>query len=88
MISIIIPIHNMEKKLDRCIKSVVNQTYHDLDIILVDDGSEDRSGEICDFWSQRDQRISVVHKKVGGGKPGEKFRTRKCKRSVGCFCRC
>lgn len=67
MISIIIPIHNMEKTLDRCINSVVNQTYHDLDILLVDDGSEDRSREICDFWSQRDQRISVVHKKVGGG---------------------
>lgn len=87
MISIIIPIHNMEKTLDRCINSVVNQTYHDLDILLVDDGSEDRSREICDFWSQRDQRISVVHKKVGG-KPGKKFRVRKCKRSVGCFCRC
>lgn len=65
-VSIIIPIYNGEKYLDVCLKSVVSQTYKNLEIILIDDGSTDSSPEICDKWSQKDDRIIVVHKKNGG----------------------
>ncbi len=65
-ISVIIPVYKVEKYLDRCIESVVNQTYTNLEIILVDDGSPDRSGEICDAWAHRDKRIRVIHQKNGG----------------------
>lgn len=66
LISIIIPIYNVEEYLERCIDSVVNQTYKNLEIILVDDGSPDRCGDICDTWALRDTRIKVIHKKNGG----------------------
>ena len=65
-VSIIIPIYNVELWLDECINSVVGQTYKNLEIILVDDGSTDKSGEICDKWKEKDDRIFVVHKKNGG----------------------
>lgn len=65
-ISIIIPIYNIDNYLNRCIESVLNQTYHDLQIILVDDGSTDRSGKICDKYAEIDNRIQVIHKKNGG----------------------
>lgn len=63
-ISIIIPIYNIDNYLNRCIESVLNQTYHDLQIILVDDGSTDRSGKICDKYAEIDNRIQVIHKKM------------------------
>ena len=63
-ISIIIPIYNIDSYLNRCIESVLNQTYHDLQIILVDDGSTDRSGKICDKYAEIDNRIQVIHKKM------------------------
>ena len=66
LISIIIPIYNTEKFLDKCIESVVNQTYKKLEIILVDDGSTDNSGNMCDEWAERDARIKVFHKPNGG----------------------
>lgn len=66
LISVIIPVYNVEKYVDECIKSVVKQTYTTLEIILVNDGSEDSSGTICDKWSQKDKRIRVIHKKNGG----------------------
>lgn len=66
LISIIIPIYNVEKYLKRCLDSVVNQSYKNLDIILVDDGSTDKSGIICDEYSKKDDRIRVIHKKNGG----------------------
>jgi len=65
-ISVIIPIYNVEKYLDECIESVVKQTYGNLEIILVDDGSTDKSGAICDKWQEIDERISVIHKENGG----------------------
>ena len=65
-ISVIIPVYKVEKYLDRCIQSVVDQTYKNLEIILVDDGSPDRCGEICDEWAMRDSRIKVIHKANGG----------------------
>ncbi len=65
-VSVIIPIYNSEKNLDRCINSAVNQTLRDIEIILVDDGSQDSSPEICDKWAEEDCRIKVIHKKNGG----------------------
>lgn len=66
LVSIIVPVYNVEKYLERCIQSLVNQTYSELEIILVDDGSTDLSSKICDEWVKRDSRISVIHKKNGG----------------------
>ncbi len=65
-ISVIIPIYDVEKYLDRCIQSVVDQTYKNLEIILVDDGSPDRCGEICDVWAEKDPRIRVIHQNNSG----------------------
>ena len=59
-ISIVIPIYNAEKTLRRCIDSAVNQTYRDIEIILVDDGATDNSGRICDEYAERDARIRVI----------------------------
>ncbi len=61
LISVIVPVYNVEKYLDRCIESIVNQTYKDLEIILVDDGSKDNSSKLCDNWSKKDKRIKVIH---------------------------
>lgn len=66
LISIIIPIYNVQKYLNKCVKSVLEQTYGNLEIILVDDGSTDSSGEICDKCKESDERIVVIHKKNGG----------------------
>ena len=65
-VSIIIPVYNVEKYLDKCIASVVSQTYQNLEIILVDDGSPDNCPAICDQWQERDSRIKVIHQKNGG----------------------
>lgn len=64
LISVIIPIYNVEKYLARCVDSIVNQTYKNLEIILVDDGSPDRCPQMCDDYAKKDSRIKVVHKKT------------------------
>lgn len=66
LISIIVPIYKVEKYIHRCIDSLLIQTYSNLEIILVDDGSPDSCGEICDWYALQDQRIKVVHKENGG----------------------
>lgn len=66
LISIIVPIYNVEKYLKQCIDSIINQTYKNIEIILIDDGSPDRCGAICDEYSKKDNRIIVIHKKNGG----------------------
>lgn len=66
LISVIVPVYNVEKYIERCIVSIVEQTYKNLEIILVDDGTPDKSGVICDEWAQRDNRIVVYHKQNGG----------------------
>ena len=66
IVSVIIPVYNVEQYLKRCIDSVIDQTYRNLEIILVDDGSNDGSGEICDNYAQNDSRIKVIHKSNGG----------------------
>ncbi|MDD3369701.1 MAG: glycosyltransferase [Lachnospiraceae bacterium] len=65
-ISVIVPIYNMEQYLERCVDSILGQSYHNLEIILVDDGSTDHSPEMCDAYAVRDDRIRVVHKQNGG----------------------
>ena len=66
LISVIIPIYNVEKYLARCVDSIVNQTYKNLEIILVDDGSPDLCPQMCDDYAEKESRIKVVHKKNGG----------------------
>ena len=64
--SVIIPIYNVEDYLEQCVNSVLNQTYKDLEIILVNDGSKDKCPEMCDDFAKKDERILVLHKKNGG----------------------
>lgn len=65
-VSVIIPIYNVEKYISECISSIINQKYKNLEIILVDDGSIDKSGKICDEFAKKDNRIKTIHKKNGG----------------------
>ena len=66
LVTVVLPIYNVEKYLDRCIISVVNQTYKKLDILLIDDGSPDNCPKMCDEWAKKDKRIRVIHKKNEG----------------------
>ena len=66
LISVILPVYRVEKYLDRCLQSITDQTYRNLEIILVDDGSPDNSGAICDAWAEKDSRIRVIHKQNAG----------------------
>jgi glycosyltransferase involved in cell wall biosynthesis len=66
LISVIVPIYNMASYLEKCLDSIVSQSYQHLEIILVDDGSKDGSGEICDRYAAKDNRIKVIHRKNGG----------------------
>ena len=66
LISIIVPVYKVEKYLDRCLQSLVNQTYENIEIILVDDGSPDNCPAMCEEWAKRDSRIVVFHKQNGG----------------------
>lgn len=65
-ISVIVPVYNVEKYLERCVNSLLQQTYENLEIILVDDGSKDRSGKICDALREKSSKIKVIHKENGG----------------------
>ena len=66
LVSVVLPIYNVEKYLDRCIESVVGQTYKNLEIILVDDESPDGCPKKCEDWAKRDKRIKVIHKENAG----------------------
>lgn len=66
LISVIVPIYKVEQYLPQCIDSIINQTYRNIEIILVDDGSPDHSGSICEEYAKRDSRLRVFHKKNGG----------------------
>lgn len=73
MISVIVPVYNVENYIERCIKSIINQTYTDIELILVDDGSTDRSGKICDEYKKIDNRIKVIHKENEGVSAARNF---------------
>lgn len=66
LISIIVPVYNVEQYLDKCVESIVSQTYKNIEIILVDDGSPDSCPTMCDDWAKKDDRIQVIHKENGG----------------------
>ena len=66
MISIVIPVYKVENYLEKCIRSIISQNFEDYELLLVDDGSPDRCGAICDEWANKDKRISVIHKQNGG----------------------
>lgn len=66
LISVIVPIYNVENYLRKCVDSIINQTYKNLEIILVDDGSPDNCGKICNEYAQHDSRVKVIHKENGG----------------------
>ena len=66
LVSVIVPVYNVDRYLGRCIKSIMQQSYRNLEIILVDDGSTDNSGTICDTFKETDDRIIVIHKENGG----------------------
>lgn len=66
LISIVVPVYNVEPYLRKCIESIIQQTYKNIEILLIDDGSKDNSGKICDDFAKEDARIKVIHKKNGG----------------------
>lgn len=66
IISVVVPVYNVEKYVRKCIQSILDQTFKNFELILVDDGSTDNSGKICDEFLKKDKRISVIHKKNGG----------------------
>lgn len=65
-ISVVVPVYNVENYLNECLESILQQTYHELEVILVDDGSTDRSGELCEEWKKKDKRIQVIHQNNQG----------------------
>ena len=66
LISVIVPVYNSEQTLHRCIDSILGQTYRNFELLLINDGSKDRSGEICDEYARQDSRVKVFHKENGG----------------------
>ena len=65
-VSVIVPVYNVEKYLDRCMQSLLNQTLKDIEIIMVDDGSPDNCPKMCDDYAKQDSRVKVIHKKNAG----------------------
>lgn len=64
LVSVIVPAYNIQNYIRRCVDSIRNQTYSELEILLIDDGSTDDTGELCDEFAQQDERITVYHKKT------------------------
>ena len=78
LIGVIIPVYNVEKYLEQCVDSVLNQSFKDIEVILVDDGSKDSSGEICDYYKKKDSRVKVIHKENGGLSDARNMGIRQC----------
>lgn len=66
LISVIVPVYKTELFLNKCISSILNQTYSNVEVIVVDDGSPDQCGQFCDQWAEKDSRIQVIHQENGG----------------------
>ena len=78
LISLVIPVYNVEKYLDKCMESVLAQTYDNFEVILVDDGSTDNSGKMCDEYAKKDSRVTVYHKPNGGLSDARNFGVEHC----------
>ena len=85
IISVVVPIYKVEKYLAQCIESIIRQTYQNLDILLIDDGSPDNCGEICESYAQKDGRITVFHKKNGGLSDARNYGIKQAKGKYICF---
>lgn len=85
LVTIVVPVYNTEKYLNRCISSLVNQSYQNIEILLVDDGSTDKSGEICDAWGAKDSRVYVIHKENEGAGIARNLGIEKAKGEYICF---
>ena len=79
LLSIIVPVYNSEKYVSVCIESILKQTYQNIEVILVDDGSTDESGKVCDEFEQADHRVRVFHKKNGGVSSARNLGIEKCR---------
>lgn len=84
--SIVVPVYNIENYIEKCIESLISQTYKNIEIILVDDGATDNSGRICDLYAKKDCRIRVLHKENGGLSDARNKGARECKGEY-LFCR-
>lgn len=78
MISVIVPVYNVENYVRECIESIIGQTYSDIEVLLIDDGSTDESGHICDAYARKDRRVHVIHKENGGNTSARKEGIRQC----------
>lgn len=85
-ISIVVPVYNAEKSICRCIDSILSQTFSDFELLLIDDGSKDKSGVICDDYSEKDKRVRVFHKENGGVSSARNVGLDKAKGEYLCFC--
>ncbi|MBR2423266.1 MAG: glycosyltransferase family 2 protein [Oscillospiraceae bacterium] len=85
LVSIIVPVYNVEQYLERCLNSLVRQTYPNIEILLVDDGSTDGSGALCDVWQSRDSRIRAFHKTNGGLSDARNYGLERASGSYVCF---
>ena len=85
MISVIVPVYNSEKRLHKCIDSILGQTYTNFELLLINDGSTDTSGDICEEFAEKDERIKVFHKKNGGASSARNIGIDNAKGEYICF---
>lgn len=85
IVSIVVPVYNVEKYIARCLNSLINQTYKKIEIIVVDDGSEDNSGTLCDEFGQKDDRIQIIHQRNKGLSAARNTGLRYCNGKYVCF---
>lgn len=86
LVTVVIPVYNVETYLDRCMRSIVGQTYQNLEILMIDDGSTDHSSEMCDEWAKNDGRIRVIHKKNAGASEARNTGIDNAQGEYICFC--
>ena len=85
LISVIVPVYNVENYLYKCISSIITQSYGNFELILIDDGSIDKSGEICDSFSEKDNRIKVIHKVNEGVSSARNYGLKQARGEYICF---
>lgn len=87
LVSIIVPVYNVQQYLKRCIDSILSQTYKNIELLLIDDGSSDQSGQICDEYLSQDNRVKVFHKENGGPSSARNLGLDRRRGGVYLFCR-